>query len=261
MKPLPVHNRHLISIQRPELWIASAVSLVLVLLLIIWLAFDYGRQQAGYNQSETDEYAAKLQQQIEELTKQKNNLHRDNSRLAMGHNIDRDASSQVNKTLADSQAKIVEMKEELLFYRNVMSPNASKRSVEIKKIQLLPTAEGEFKYKLQLIQNGRHDVAARGVVEISLEGEKPDGQTVRLAMPSITTTKAPKRQKFGFKYFQNFEGGIRIPQEFVPTSMYIRVLPRSSKIPKVDKSFTWNDILNVGDQDHVGQIENQSNQN
>lgn len=256
MKPLPVQSRYLISVQRPELWILSGVSVFLLLLLILWWVFDYGRQQAGFSQTDSNQQIMELQQSIEDLTRQKNNLHRDNSRLAMGHSIDRDASSEVNKTLTDAQAKIIAMEEELLFYRNVMSPNQSKRAVEIKNIQLTPDIEGEFKYKLQLIQNGRHDMVARGVVEISIEGEKPDGQLVRLAMPSITTSKAPKKQKFGFKYFQNFEGGIRIPDEFVPTSMYIRVLPRSSKISKIDKSFAWNEILNVGDQDRVGQIEN-----
>jgi len=260
MKPLPVQSRYLISIQRPELWILSAVSALLFLLLIIWWAFDYGRQQAGFNQTEADQQVAELVHKIEDLTQQKNNLHRDNSRLSMGHNIDRDASSKVNKTLDDAQAKIIAMEEELLFYRNVMSPSKSKRAVEIKKIELTAGSVNEYKYKLQLIQSGRHDVAARGVVEISLEGEKPDGKLVRLSMPSITTSKKPKKQKFGFKYFQNFEGGIRIPEEFVPTSMFIRVLPRSSRIPRVDKSFAWNEILNVGDA-HVGQIEDQSNQN
>ena len=256
MKSMPVHNRYLITVQRPELWIISGVSILLSLIFIVWLAFDFGRQQAGFNQSETELFAAELQQQIEDLVKKKNELHRENSKLTLGHNIDRDASSEVNKTLEEAQNKIIEMEEELLFYRNVMSPTKSKRSVVIKTIQLSAVAENEFKYKLQLIQNGRHDVAARGVVEISIEGGTSDGKTVRLAMPSITTSKVKKRQKFGFKYFQNFEGGIKIPQGFVPMSMYVRVLPRNSKIPKVDKSFAWEEILNVGDQDHVGQVEN-----
>ena len=137
-----------------------------------------------------------------------------------------------------------------------MSPSKTVRSIEIKTLQLISTAEKEFKYKLQLIQNGRHDVATRGNVELSIEGEMPDGEVVRLAMPSITTTNAPKRHTFGFKYFQNFEGGIRIPDGFVPLLMYVRVLPTSSKVPSLDKSFNWTEILIVGDQDHVGQVEN-----
>lgn len=256
MKLIPSHNRHLISIQRPELWILSAVSILLAIVVIVWLAFDYGRLQAGFDQAETEKYIAELHQQIDDLTHKKNKLHRENSKLTLGHSIDRDASSKVNKTLADSQEKILEMKEELLFYRNVMSPKKSKRSVEIKNIQLISTAENEYQYKLQLIQNGRHDVATRGVVEISFEGKQSDGKIIRLAMPSVSTAKSSKKQKFGFKYFQNFEGGIKIPEGFVPISMFIRVLPRSSRVPKVDKSFAWGDILNVGEQDNVGQIEN-----
>jgi hypothetical protein len=234
----------------------SGVSILLTFILIIWLVFDFGRLQAGFDLAKTEQYIAELQQQIKELTRQKNSLHRENSKLILGRNIDRDISAKANKTLLETQTKIMEMKEELLFYRNVMSPSKSKRSVEIKRVQLTVMAENEFKYKLQLIQTGRHDVAARGVVEISIKGVKSDGKVVRLAMPSITTSKSKKRQKFGFKYFQNFEGGIRIPQDFVPMSMYVKVLPRNSRIPRVDKSFAWGEILNVGEQNNVGQIEN-----
>ena len=256
MKKRPVHNRHLITVHRPNLWIMSGTAILLALLIIIWLVFDFGRQQAGFDKAESDLVVTRLQLQIDDLTAQKNQLHRENSKLTLGHNIDRDANNQVNKTLTQTQSKIMEMEEELLFYRNVMSPSKSKRSVEIKKIQLTAVSENEFKYKLQLIQNGRHDVVARGRVEISVEGVGADNKTIRLAMASILTEKSKKKKKFGFKYFQNFEGGIRIPDDFVPTFVYIRVLPSSSKIPKVDKSFSWAEILNVGGPDHVGQVEN-----
>ena len=257
MKKTPVHVRHLISIHRPELWIASAVAFLMVLMFIIWLAFGFGQQSAGFNQSETEQYVSELKQKIDQLTEQKNALHRENSKLTLGHSIDKGASSKMNKTMEGAQAKIIAMEEELLFYRNVMSPSKTTRSVEIKALQLSTAAkQNEFKYKLQLIQNGRHDVVTRGVVEISVEGENSEGKTIRLAMSTITNSKDYKKPRFGFKYFQNFDGGIRIPDGFVPKLMFIRVLPSSSKVPRIDKSFVWADILNVGDQDHVGQIEN-----
>ena len=252
----PTCNRYLISVHRPELWITSGVLFVLLLLLIIWFAFDFGRYKAGFNIAETDQYAQELEAKITQLTDQKNDLHRENSKLNLSHNIDRDASSKVNETLTETQNKMLEMKEELLFYRNVMEPGKSKRSVQIKTLQLRPKQANEYQYKFQLIQTGRHDVVARGVIEISIEGKDSKGKTIRLAMKSIVTDKMENKKKFGFKYFQNFEGGIKIPEDFVPILMYVRVVPKGSKIPKVDKSFVWADILNVGDQVNVGQIEN-----
>ena len=256
MKQSPIQSRFLISIQRPELWIATAASILLAIVVIVWLAFEMGLQQAGFHQSESDTEIESLEQRISELLAEKNELLRENSKLTLGSSIDKDANDEVKENLADAQAKITEMKEELLFYRNIVAPTKSKRSVVIKKVQLTPDGENQYKYKVVLIQEGRHDVAVRGDVEFSLEGQGSDGQVKRLDLPTIATKEMSKRQRFGFKYFQNFEGGIRIPGGFVPLSWYVRVLPKSSKVPKLDESFSWDAIVDGGDQGHVGQTEN-----
>ncbi len=256
MKPLPVQSRYLINIQRPEIWFTAALAVLLFVIFIIWAAFDTGRKQAGFNSAETDKQIMALQQQVEELIKRNNNLHREKSKLVLDNSIDNDASSEVKRNLATSQAQITEMKEELMFYRNIVSPKKSSRSVVINKVQLIAEVDRQYKYKIVLIQDGRHDRAVRGVVEISLEGEQSDGKIVRLALPTISVKKAKKRQKFGFKYFQNFEGVIRIPESFVPKSLYVRATPKSSKIPRVDKSFSWDEIIAGGDPGYVGQTKN-----
>jgi len=256
MKPLPFQSRYLITIQRPEIWIASAVVVLLLVVLCIWAAFDVGRKQAGFNSAETDEEITVLQQRIEELTELSNELHREKSKLVLGNTIDNDASSEVKKNLADAQAQITEMKEELLFYRKIVSPKNSSRSIVVNKVQLVAESDNQYKYKVVLIQDGRHDRAVRGVVEISFEGEQTDGQIVRLALPTISVNKVKKQQRFGFKYFQNFEGVIRIPENFIPKLLYVRAIPKKSKVPKVDKSFAWDEIIVGGDQSHVGQAKN-----
>ncbi len=256
MKSFPVHNRHLISIQRPHLWVLSALLLVAIVVLAVWVSFEYGRQAAGYVQSETDEQIEFLHRRIDELTDQNTRLLRQNAKLERDHNIDKDAGSQVNKTLAESQAQILEMREELTFYRSIVSPNKSKRSIVVKKVQLVAESDGKYKYKVVLIQDGRHDLAVRGLVEISVDGEQADGQIVRLDLPTVSVKKTTKRQKFGFKYFQNFEGTIKFPDQFTPKNFYVRVMPQSSKIPRVEEVLDWDAIIVGGEQVNVGQTEN-----
>ncbi|MCW8955558.1 MAG: hypothetical protein OQL09_01645, partial [Gammaproteobacteria bacterium] len=163
---------------------------------------------------------------------------------------------QVNKTLGEAQAQIMEMKEELTFYRSIVTPNKSKRSIVVKKVQLVAESAGRYKYKVVLIQDGRQDVAVRGLVEFSFEGEQADGTVVRFDLPAVSVQKTTKRQKFGFKYFQNFEGSIRMPDNFTPTTMFVSVLPSSSRVPKAEEVLAWDDILSGGEQVNVGQTEN-----
>lgn len=256
IKPIPVNNKYLISVQRPHLWIMTALGIILVLVLLFWLSFDYGRRTSGFHISETEALIDSLEAQVEELKQQNEDLLRDKTKLSREIGIDKDASSQVTKTLAEKQSEILEMKEELTFYRSVVSPKTSKRTLEVKKVDFTAAGNNEYKYKIVLIQEGKHDVAARGVVEFTIEGAQSDGSVVRLDWPTVSTEKVEKQQRFGFKYFQNFEGGIRIPDNFDPKSIYVRVLPSGSTIPKIEEVYDWGKLMAGGEQINVGQTEN-----
>ena len=256
MKSVPAHNRLLISVQRPHLWVLSLLGIIACVVVLAWSTYEYGRHVAGFDQSDSEQQISDLQRSIDELSKQNEDLQRRNAKLIRDQGIDRDAGSQVQKELARAQSQILSMREELTFYRNIVKPNKAKRTVVIKKVQLIPETDNRYRYKVVLIQDGRHDSAVRGNVELSFEGVQTDGQIVRLDLPTVSTQKQSKSQRFGFKYFQNFEGSIRIPENFAPMSMYIRVLPSSSRVPKIDQSFPWDEIIAGGEQSNVGQTEN-----
>lgn len=243
MRPIPVHNRHLVSIQRPHLWVLSLLAVIFVVVLIVKAAFEYGQNVAGYSQSQASERIEALQKKVDELTQLNEDLQRLKTKLERDNEIEQGAGHEVTKELSKAQAQILEMREELTFYRNIVSPNSSERSVAVKKVQLIPDGDKRFKYKLILIQEGRHDVVIRGVVEITLDGHSVDGQSKSINLSSITSEKTANQQRFGFKYFQNFEGGIRIPDDFVPMSMSVRVLPSTSSVPKLEEKYSWNDII------------------
>jgi len=253
----PKPNQHLICIHNTERWIAALLAVIFAVMVLIWGAYILGERQAGFSQSQMDAEAAGLQQQLEWVMQEKDTLQRQNAKFMRDHNIDEDANKQINKNLVQAQAQIMDMKEELTFYRNIVAPKKSTRAVVVKKVSMLPLKEHEYQYKIVLIQDGKHDRVVRGVVEISLEGNNSDGKLVRLALQTISTKKVKKQQKFGFKYFQNFEGGIKIPADFIPSSLFIRVLPRSSsRVPKVERVLVWDDLIAVGGQQNVGQNEN-----
>jgi len=253
----PRPNQHLICIHNTERWIAALLAIMVVIVVLIWGAYVLGERQAGFSQAQMDAEAEALQQQVSTLIQEKEALQRQNAKFLRDHNIDEDANKQINKNLAQAQAQIMDMKEELTFYRNIVSPKKLSRTVVVKKVSMLPLKENEYQYKIVLIQDGKHDRVVRGVVEISLEGNNSEGKLVRLSLPTISTVKVKKQQKFGFKYFQNFEGSIKIPAGFSPSSLYIRVLPRSSsRVPKVERVLVWDELIAVGGQQNVGQTEN-----
>jgi len=249
----PVHSKHLISIHQPKLWIASGVAILLVILLVMWSTFEYGRYVAGFDQADYDEEIEILRLSLEDQISRKEDALRENARLSRGSDIQKDASSQISVTLAECQDETLKMKEELTFYHNIVAPGKAKREIKVNKILLHPDHNGGYTYKVVLIQVGRHDYVQRGYLEISFQGKKADGTEVRLDLPTVATGKARKRQKFGFKYFQNFEGGIRFPEGFEPLSIFIKAQPKSAKVPRVEKNYPWDDLISRGSEANVGQ--------
>lgn len=253
MKFKPVQSKHLITIHQPHLWIASFAAFLLLMLFIVWSAFQYGQREAGFDQSDYDQEIEILRQALDEQTGAKEKALRDNARLSRGSDIQKDASSKISDSLAACEDEVLKIKEELTFYHNIVTPRTSAREIQVNKVVMTAAGNGIYNYKVVLIQVGRHDYVQRGDVELSFEGRNAEGKQVRLDLPTVSTSKTTKRQKFGFKYFQNFEGGIRFPQGFEPLSMFVKALPKSSKVPRVEEVYAWGDLIAGGNEANVGQ--------
>ncbi|VAW68282.1 hypothetical protein MNBD_GAMMA10-1259 [hydrothermal vent metagenome] len=252
----PVQSKYLISIHQPALWLAAGAAVMLVLLFIIWSAFEYGRYMAGFNQFDYDQEIEILRQSLDEQTVKKETALRDNARLSRGSDIQKDACGQISDTLAACEGASLKIKEELTFYHNIVKPKKSKREIQVNKVLLSSVADGSFRYKVVLIQTGRHDTVQRGQLELSFQGRQADGKEVRFDLPTVSLEKATKRQKFGFKYFQNFEGRIKFPEGFEPLSMFVKARPKSAKVPRVDKRYAWAQLIAGGNKTNVGKEKN-----
>jgi len=253
MKSKPTQSQFLISVHQPKLWIAGAIVALCIITFFIWSSYEYGRHAAGFNQSDYDQEIEILRQALDEQTAKKEVALRENARLSRGSDIQKDASSQVGDSLAACEDEVLKMREELTFYHNIVAPRQSKREIQVNKVAITPSENGVFNYKIVLIQAGKHDYTQRGYVELSFKVRNPDGSEAMLALPSVSIAKTTKRQKFGFKYFQNFEGGIRFPEGIEPLSIFISAFPKSPKVPKVKQEFIWGDLIAGGNVSNVGQ--------
>lgn len=247
MKPMPTHT--IITIQRPKLWLLSLVILVCIFFLSVWLSFEYGRNIAGYNSADADAYISQLQAQLEESQAEIVATNRQATMLKRNSQIDDDASVQLKQTLVKVKSEAQELKKELSFYKSIVAPEQGSRSLAIQTIQLKQNDTGGYQYKIMVSQRGMNDRFARGTVDVSIEGVKK-GQPVILKLANVSndTNKKAKSglMKFGFKYFQNFEGVISLPAAFQPDFIRVKVKPSTGKIKPIDEQFAWSDLTAGG---------------
>jgi len=242
MKALPTHS--IITIQRPHLWLFSLLTIICMISLLVWFSFEYGRNIAGYDSAKADAYIGQLQAQLEETQAEIVESNRQTTMLKRNSLIDDDASVQLKETLAQAQSEALELKKELSFYKSIVAPEQGNRSIAIQTIQLKQNETGGYDYRIMVSQRGRNDRFARGTIDVSIEGVQK-GQPVTLKLTDVSNeTKKP--MKFGFKYFQNFEGVMTLPASFLPDFVRVKVKPSSGKIKPIDEQFAWSDLTAGG---------------
>ncbi len=250
MTPKPLETRLLLTIQRPGLWLGSLGLIVVLVLAGFWFSYEYGRSVAGYDASVAGQQMGQLQQQLQQATAKIAEMQHQAAMLERNSKIDGDASRELKISLDKAQSEVMELKKELAFYKSIVTPEQTKRAVAIQTIQLQADGEGGYRYRIMVSQRGRNDRFVRGVLKVGIKGSRDGAETV---IPLQNVSKQAKKSlKFGFKYFQNFEGTLKLPADFVPESMRVQVKPRSKKIDAVDETFAWTD-LTAGGKQNVGQ--------
>jgi predicted RNase H-like nuclease (RuvC/YqgF family) len=190
------------------------------------------------------EYVDQLQEQLEESREQIVESKRRATMLERNSRIDDDATSQLKKTLSQAQNEVLELKKELAFYKSIVAPEQGARNIAIETVELNRQESGGYQYRIMAVQRGRNDQFARGTVEITIEGEDKGKQSsIELAEVS---REIKKPQKFGFKYFQNFEGEMNLPETFKAKSLRIKMKPSTDKIKAIDEQYVWSDLTAGG---------------
>jgi len=244
MSTKPLQTRYLITIQRPSRWVLGFVLLMALLAASIWFTFEAGRRMAGFDTLETDRIIDGQQAEIERLQGDLAEYQRQAAMLERNSKIEDDASGELKKSLSAAQNEVLVLKKELAFYKSIVAPEQTKPTLMIQTIQLKQGAGGDYEYKIMVSQQGRNDRFARGTVDVSIEGTKQGAKEV-LALSAVSDD-VEKPMKFGFKYFQNFTGELKLPEGFEAKFMRIKVNPNSKTLDSIDEKFPWVDLTAGG---------------
>lgn len=229
----PLHRHH-----AGRTLIIRAVIVVLVL-VSGYLIFEYGRIKAGYDIVETglttqayDEHIAMLNDEIAELKQQI-------AILETNREIDRASYKEVDAGLMELRAKIQEQRDAIAFYRGIVSPSDGKAGLRVQDLRLSRgKLEREFNVRLVLVQAKKHDRKVSGDVNLSVVGSQ-DGVNKTYAMSELLPKDAAADWPFSFRYFQDFDRQLVLPDGFTPERITVEVRSRTRSISSIEESFAW----------------------
>jgi len=219
-------------------WVQKA-ALAAVLLVGVYLAFEFGRIQARYNVVDAAAEQQALQEDIARLEAEIVEYKQEIALLQTHRDIDREAYEVVETNLADLQRKIQEQSEAIAFYRGIVSPSDGGRGLRVQDLRLTKGKdERQYHVRLVLVQVMQHDRSVKGEVDFSIEGAQ-DGNTVTYALEQLLPPDADGSWPFSFRYFQDFDRELVLPEGFEPEKINIEVVSRTKSIASVKQSFLW----------------------
>lgn len=157
--------------------------------------------------------------------------------------IDVQACAAVRDTVAGLEAEAAELREQLAFYRNIVSPEQARAGVRVMSIALRPrSSEGAWRYDLVLVQPMRRDRIASGSYDLRLEGLL-DQQVKVLGLDALRDGNAAPAS-FSFRSFQEFSGELRLPSGFLPSRLTVTLQVQDGKNAPVEvsESFDWSRV-------------------
>ncbi len=208
-------------------------------LVSVYLVFELGRIQAGYNLVDAATERSDFRSEISALNLEIERLNEQISILETHREIDATAYNEVEASLTELQAKIQEQRDAIAFYRGIVSPADGASGLRVQDLKLAAgRSEREFSVRLVLVQAMQHDRRVSGDVILAVTGEQ-DGTEKTYTYADLRPRDAEEKWAFSFRYFQDFERDLVLPDGFTPLTVNIEVRSRTRSIGSIEESYAW----------------------
>ena len=221
-------------------FLLATISIALVA-LAGWILLDYGQWQAIYERMATSTEQKELWQHNRVLQRQNSELSQKLDVVQRSAKIDEQAYGHLRDTVAQLQAKIQELTEELEFYRGILASTRNGRGLQVQGMRVEPLAEaGRYRFKLVLTHVVKDDIVAKGTITVAFEGAQ-SGEPKRLMLRDI---RGPDTSDLSFKmqHFRSIEGTFELPRGFSPKQVRVAV-SQKGRSAKIERTFVWAQLM------------------
>ncbi|MDG2090892.1 MAG: hypothetical protein P8J61_07285 [Gammaproteobacteria bacterium] len=153
--------------------------------------------------------------------------------------VDRQALVEVQDMLVGLREINAQLEEDVLFYRQIMSPENDESGLDIGQLDLRATEEeNRIRYHIELKQFADNENVINGYANVNILGMQ-NGNEVSFPLRSIAPEESQLDIRLQFRYFQNIEGELIIPDDFVPETVQILAVSQGEDSKTIQKNFVW----------------------
>jgi hypothetical protein len=200
----------------------------------VTLIYNYGLSMAGFERYAATRVHDTLTDENRKLQEENQELRESLARAQRTVQMDQAAYQDLDGSLKASAQEIVKLREELNFYRNIISPADKKGGLRVQSLTILPAGgNNKFRYKLVLIQALKHERTIYGSARLEISGMQSGQETV-LRYPTATDRPI----NVNLKYFQDIDGKIELPKNFHPRRVKVSVTTAAGA-ETIEETFAW----------------------
>lgn len=220
---------------RLVLGLGTAFFVVLVAFGSYFLGTYHGTALDSRAAAERDQLQRELAAKTEEATA----LSQQVANLTLASEVDRASSEDVRSQVIGLRGKIAALEEDIAFYRGLMAPTESRSGLTIGSVDIISTGvPRRYDFKVVVQQLATNHQVLNGSLTVKVVGY--DGQTVRsISLRDLSPQVDEDSVKLRFKYFQNIEGQIELPEGFEPERIELQAKSTGSNGTSVEEKFGW----------------------
>lgn len=220
------------------LYKVSVISVFLATLSVIgWCVYEFGMTRGMNLETKVVREHAEFKSGLAEAMVINDDMRHEIANLKLGKEVDSKALEEVRQRIKELQNQIAQLDEELLFHKVVLLQDAGDHGLRIRSLDVDATAPNRYSYSLLLTQVSDEYDYIQGDVEINLRGL--EGQEEK-ALPLRELDNNQEEQiNFRFKYFQNIDGELALPQEFEPREFIVVAQSSGQNAQRLEKRFNW----------------------
>lgn len=219
------------------------VSLAVLGLVGLGVAFELGQYRAGYNIVTAIQQRARLDSSINHLQSANTALQGriiELQTMDAGH---RREDQVVGRTIGDLQAQVARQTEELAFYRAVVAEGAPAIGVRVGTVRLSSAKPlGHFLVDVSLVRAGKTDGMTTGNVNLTVDGQDALGKPTTLASQALADSGSGD-VPYDFRYFQDLQQTIALPPGFRPEHLTVAVSSTHKDVAPLTQTFSWSAVL------------------
>lgn len=215
------------------------VMLLLVGVIALYVIYELGRYNAGYDRLAVAQQRTELEVAIERLEKSNRELRTQLAELDTIRIGRAREQAEVARSIGDLQAQVARQTQELAFYRGIVAQGAAAIGVKVQQVRISPGGKPEkFALHVSLVRSIRPDNVAVGVIGVSIDGTSADGNAATMDLPALTAGKQHELP-FNFRYFENVDQEVELPPGFKPEHVAVELRSNRKDIAPATQTFPW----------------------